>query len=352
MRHEVHKVAQRHRTAGHMARGAVLAEQVVIALATSALQQVDGLRVDQVLFAAKRAPCRHAQRGQLLGRRAFRQRHRVVVALVQLALHAGGVQAADARGRVREAAVDQAFVQAQNLEDLRAVVALHRGDAHLRHDGRDAGRHGAVVVGHGLVAGQRDLAAFAQVAYALVRRVRVDAGRGIAHQAGEIVRAHSVAGFHQQVGVRAQAHGNQVVVHSAQRQHAGNGHLALAGAIGQHYQVRALAHGLFHAFAQLGKRLFKRAFRRAALVGAAEAARLEAHAVDGAQAVELRVREHRAFQADKAARVAAILQHVAMVADVQHAAGDETFAQSVNRRVRDLGKQLVEVIEETALLRA
>ena len=225
-------------------------------------------------------------------------------------------------------------------------------DAHLRHDGRDASRHGAVVVGHGLVAGQRDLTALAQVADALVRRVRVDAGHGIAHQAGKIVRAHGIAGFHQQVGVRAQTHSNQVVVHSAQRQQAGDRHLALAGAVGQHDQVRALAHGLLHVFAQLGKRLLKRTFRRAALVGAAEAARLESHAIDGAQAVELRVREHGAFQADKAARVAAILQHVAMVADVQHAAGDEAFAQSINRRVRDLGKQLVEVIEEATLLRA
>ena len=70
---KVHEVAQRDRTPGHVARGAVLTEQIVGAFAASALQQVDGLRVDQVLFAAKRAPRGDAERGQLLGRGALLQ---------------------------------------------------------------------------------------------------------------------------------------------------------------------------------------------------------------------------------------------------------------------------------------
>ena len=53
------------------------------------------------------------------------------------------------------------------------MVALHRGDAHLRHDGGYAGHNGAIVVGHGLIARDGDLAALAQVADALVRRMRV-----------------------------------------------------------------------------------------------------------------------------------------------------------------------------------
>ena len=160
-RREVHEIAQRDRAPGHVARGAVLAEQVVVALAASALQQVDGLRVDQVLLAAKRTPRGDAERGKLLGRGALLQGQGAVVALVELALHAGGIQAADARGGVREILLHQGIVQAQDLEDLRAVVTLHRGDAHLRHNGGDAGHNGAVVVCHGLIAGDRDLAALA-----------------------------------------------------------------------------------------------------------------------------------------------------------------------------------------------
>ena len=348
-RREVHEIAQRDRTTGHVARGAILAEQVVVALAASALQQVDGLRVDQVLLAAKRAPRGNAERGKLFGRGALLQGQGAVVALVELALHAGGIQAADARGGVREVLLHQGIVQAQDLEDLRAVVALHRGDAHLRHDGGDAGHNGAVVVGHGLIAEDRDLAALAQVADALVRRIRVDTRRGIAHQAGEIVRAHRVAGLDDQVGVGAQAHGDQVVVHGSQRQQAGDGHFAFRRAVGQHDQVHAIAHRLLDVDAQLGKRRLERALGGIAVISAREALRLEADAIDGAQAIELVVREHGAFQAHQAARVAAVLEHVAVVAHVQNAAGDEAFAQRIDRRVRDLGEQLVEVIEEAAL---
>ena len=348
-RREVHEVAQRDRAPGHVARGAVLAEQVVVALAARALQQIDGLRVDQVLLAAKRAPRGDAERGKLLGRGALLQSQGAVVALVELALHAGGIQAADAGGGVREILLHQGIVQAQDLEDLRTVVALHRGDAHLRHDGGDTGHDGAVIVGHGLVAGNGDLAALAQVANALVRRIRVDARRGIAHQAGEIVRAHRVAGLDDQVGVGAQAHGDQVVMNGSQRQQAGDGHFAFRRAVGQHDQVHAIAHRLLDVDAQLGKRLLEHVLGGIAVISAHEALRLEADAINSAQAIELVVREHGAFQAHQAARVAAVLEHVAVVAHVQHAAGDEAFAQRVDRRVRDLGEQLVEVIEEAAL---
>ena len=39
-----------------------------------------------------------------------------------------------------------------------------------------------------------------------------------------------------------------------------------------------------------------------------------------------------------------------MVADVEHRRGDEAFAQCIDRRICDLGKQLVEIVEEAARL--
>ena len=40
--------------------------------------------------------------------------------------------ASDPRSRSREVCVDQIFVQSDGLENLRAAVALQRGNAHLR----------------------------------------------------------------------------------------------------------------------------------------------------------------------------------------------------------------------------
>ena len=76
--------------------------------------------------------------------------------------------------------------------------------------------------------------------------------------------------------------------------------------------------------------------------------RLEAHAVDGADAPERVVGEQRPLQAHEAAGVAAVLEQVAVIAEVEHRARDEALAQRVDRRVGDLGEELVEVVEEGA----
>ena len=203
-----------------------------------------------MLLAVNRAPRGHAKRGKLVGRRGLVERDCLVVALVQLALHTFHAKSADARGRMGEALVDECAVEAQDLENLRGVVTLHRGDAHLRHDGRDARGDRLVVVRDSDVAVHVELAALAQIADALVRHVRVDARSGIAHQAGEIVRAHRVAGLHEQIGVGAQAHVDQVVVHRGERKKTRDGDFPLARAIGQHDQVRTAAHGRLHVLAQ------------------------------------------------------------------------------------------------------
>ena len=247
---EIEQVAQRDRAAGHMACGAVFLEYAVVAFAHRTLEQVNRLRIDQVLLAVNRAPRGHAERGKLVGCRGLVERNRLVVALVQLALHAFHAKSADARGRMGEALVDECVVESQDLEDLRGMVTLHRRDAHLRHDGRDARGDRLVVVRDSGVAIHVELAALAQIADALVRHVRVDARSGIAHQAGEIVRAHRVAGLHEQIGVGAQAHVDQVVVHRGERKKARDGDFSLARAIGQHDQVRAAAHGRLHVLAQ------------------------------------------------------------------------------------------------------
>ena len=350
LRRKVEQVTQRDRAAGDMARGAVFLEHVVVALAHRTLEQVDRLGVDQVLLAVNWAPRGHAERGKLVGRRGFVERDSLVVALVQLALHAFHTKSADARGGMGEALADERVVEAQDLKDLRGMVTLHRGDAHLRHDGRDARGDRLIVVRDGGVAVHVELAALAQIADALVRHVRVDARGGIAHQAGEIVRAHRVAGLDKQIGIGAQTHVDQVVVHRSERKKARDGDFPLTRAVGQHDQVRAAAHGRFHVLAQCGERPFESALLSAARISAAEARRLEPDAVDRAQAVELVVGEHRAFEAHETAGVAAVFQKVAVVADVEHRRGDEAFAQRIDWRVRDLGKQLVEVVEEAARL--
>ena len=134
-----------------MQAGAVLLKGVVAVLAAGGLQQVDGLRVDQVILAAERAPLGQTQRGQLIGSRALKDGERGVIALILLALDVLDTHTAHTAHRAGEVRVDELRRKAHGLEDLRRMVALHRGDAHLGHDGDDARCRSLVVVGDALL---------------------------------------------------------------------------------------------------------------------------------------------------------------------------------------------------------
>ena len=253
-------------------------------------------------------------------------------------------------GREREVLLDQLVGEAQDLEDLRGVVALHRGDAHLGHDGDDARRDGAVVGGAGLLGSEGELAAGAEVGDALMGQVGVDAARRVAHQAREVVRTDGVAGLHHEVGAGAQAAADEVVVHAPEGQKRRDRRLAGARAVGDHDDVGPGAHVPLGRAGQLVEGALEGTVAAVRRVDRAHRLRAEARAVDRADALEVGPGEHGAGQAHEAAGVAAVLEEVAVVTEVEHRARDEALAQGVDRRVGHLGEELVEVVEERARL--
>ena len=333
-----------------MQAGAVLLKGVVAVLAAGGLQQVDGLRVDKVILAAERAPLGQTQRGQLIGSRALEDSERGVVVLILLALDVLDTHTAHTAHRAGEVRVDELRRKAHGLEDLRRMVALHRGDAHLGHDGDDARRRGLVVVGDALLGRHIQVAVRRQVANARMRVVRIDAARGVAHQCRKVVRRHGVATLHHDVGKGTHAGADQVVVHAAHGEQRRHGHLTRSGAIAQHHDVHAVADRSLNILCKLLERSLQRALARVAAVHGTETAGLKAHAVDGTDTLELLLAQQWALQANQLAGRTGVLEQVAVVAQVERGRGDHMLAQGVDRRVRDLGKQLIEVVEERARL--
>ena len=333
-----------------MQAGAVLLKGVVAVLAAGGLQQVDGLRVDKVILAAERAPLGQTQRGQLIGSRALKDSERGVVALILLALDVLDTHTAHTAHRAGEVRVDELRSEAHGLEDLRGVVALHRGDAHLGHDGDDAGGRSLVVVGDALLGCHVQIAVRRQVANARMRVVRIDAARGVAHQRRKVVRGHGVATLHHDVGKGTHAGADQVVVHAAHGEQRRYGHLARSGTIAQHHDVHAVADRGLNVLCKLLERSLQRTLAGIAAVDGTETAGLKAHAVDGADTLELLLAQQRALQAHQLAGRTGILEQVAVVAQVERGRGDHMLAQGVDGRVRDLSEQLIEVVEERARL--
>ena len=251
---KVEQVAQAHGTAGAVQAGAVLLKGVVTVLTAGGLQQVDSLRVDQVILATERAPLGQTQRGQLIGSRALKDSERGVVALVLLALNVLDTHTAHTAHRAGEVRVDELRRKAHSLEDLRRMVALHRGDAHLGHDGDDAGGRSLVVVGDALPGRHVQVAVCRQIADAGMCVVRIDAARGVAHQCRKVVRRHGIAALHHDIGKGAHAGTDQVVVHAAHGEQRRHGHLARSGTIAQHHNVHAVADRSLNVLGKLFER--------------------------------------------------------------------------------------------------
>ncbi len=226
------------------------------------------------------------------------------------------------------------------------MVALHGGDAHLGHDAHDARRDGLVVVRDGLLGATGQDPAPGQIGDAVLGQVGVDARGRVAHQSREVVGRYGVAGLHHDVGVHAQAGPHEVVVHGAQGQQRGDGHLALARPVGDYDDVGAVPHGLGDLLAEGVQRLGQGARPGSPVVDGEETLGREALLVDAQNPLELVAREHRVGQPDEPAVGPGVHQHGAVVAQVQHRGCDHPLAQGVNRRVRDLGKELMEVVKK------
>ena len=180
--------------------------------------------------------------------------------------------------------------------------------------------------------------------------VRIDAARGVAHQCRKVVRGHGVAALHHDIGKGTHAGADQVVVHAAHSEQRRHGHPAHSGTIAQHHDVHAVADRSLNVLGKLLERSPQRALAGIAAVHGTEATGLKAHAVDGADAVELLLAQQRALQAHQLTGRTRVLEQVAVVAQVERGRGDHMLAKGVDGRVRDLSEQLIEVVKERTRL--
>mmetsp|Transcript_19513 Transcript_19513/g.65512 ORF Transcript_19513/g.65512 Transcript_19513/m.65512 type:complete len:933 (-) Transcript_19513:1998-4796(-) len=112
-----------------------------------------------------------------------------------------------------EARLDHLGPEAHCLEDLGALVGLHRGDAHLGHDLEDAKTHRLLVARHGRGGGLAvRLGHAGHGAHSEARAHRV---RAVAHEGGEVVHLLGVGRVDEEAHARAEAILDEGLVHRA-----------------------------------------------------------------------------------------------------------------------------------------
>ena len=332
----------------------VLLEHVVVTALGGLLQQEDGFRVVEVVFAGT-TPLVVAA-GAQVAVRAGGPLRRVGHAMADGDLFGQFVEsdASDAGGGAGEVFVDDVLVQADGFEQLCATVAHDGGDAHLRHDLEHAGRQRVGQVLHRGFGIDVEIALAGQVFDGFERQIRVDGRRAIGDQQSDMVDFTHIAGLddHGDLGARVSA--QQMVLHRGGEQQRRNRSPRVVGvAIGEHEEVGSVFDGFVDFLEDLVETFLQRLAAASDLIKTLDDERLIVAAEDlgAVEALELRHLvgvEHRQRNEDLLGMQFGIGQQVRLGTDGGFKAGHDLFTLPVERRIGDLRELLGEVVEQHA----
>ena len=322
----------------------VLLEGVVIARADGFLQRVDRQRVEKVgfTFFTPLIVTAHVERMHL--RVAIREATHV--ALDGLFGDHIDVAAFHAGGGPGEILVHHAFAKADGFKDLRTAIALHRGDADLRRDLDDALGGGLdEVINRLLVVHVHEQTLADHVVERFKGEVRIDRAAAEADQRAEVMHFARFTGLQHDVALRAGALADQMMMQTAHGQQSRDRSLfGRNAAIRQNEDVAAL----FDQIVRLGAKRVHRGFEALRALfrvkGDVERRGGKFAAGDAFELRELLVAEDRRLQLDQVAAFRLRIEQVALATDGRDRRRDDFLADAVNRRVRHLREELLEVV--------
>ena len=273
----------------------------------------------------------------------------------EFVLHAGFARqnvepdAFDPRRRTGEVSLDEFLVEADGFEDLRAAIALQRGDAHLGEDLQQALVDGLDVVIERLFGSDAvgQLAAQAHVLEGLDGEIGIDGAGSVADEQRIVHDLARLAGFDDERDLGAGLLADQVVVNRGEREQARDGRVVFVdAAIGNDDQGVAGFDGERRAAAEAVERALEAFF---AVLGGEERGQGGGEQVaggDAAQFLEIAigedgVRQRSVWQCSR--RFLRMLRSRADVADERH---HHLFANGIDGRIGDLREKLLEVIEQ------
>ena len=322
----------------------VILEGLVVARAHGLLQLVDRVGIEQVVLAIA-APLVAAAdiEGRALRLAVGEGR---AVPRFDVAGDFFHADTFDAGRRPGEVAVDDGLVDADGLEDLGAAVRLDRRDAHLGSHLDDAldGRFDEVLVGGlGVDVGEQTL--MDHVVDRLEGQIRVDGAASVTDEQREVVDLARFAGLQDQSDPGAGTLADEVVMQTADGQQGRDGRaLGAEAAVGENEDVGPVIDGLGGGLEEVFQSLLEALGALVDLVEDGQGDRLVARLVDALELGQFFIGQHRRLQLDEMAALRTRSQQVLLGADRGDGAGDDLFADAVDRRVGDLREQLVEVV--------
>ncbi len=262
----------------------------------------------------------------------------------------------DIRRRALEILFDQGLVQTDGFKDLRTTVGHVGRDAHLGHDLAQSLAHRLDVVVDRLFGRQfSDQTLGSHIAQGFHRQIRVHRFGTVTCEQGEVMGFTRRASFDDQTGRRAQALLDQVLVDRRGGQQRGNRDMRCIDlAVGDDQDVVTRAHGILGLRTQRGELGFNAVLAPLHRITDVEFKRLELVIGEFLDLTDLRhvleVQDRLGyFEAHRRVDVVEVEQ-VRLRADEGHRRHHERFADRIDRRVRHLCKELLEVVVEGLVL--
>ncbi len=276
------------------------------------------------------------------------------VPVERLAGEHGAADSADPRGRAGEVALDERRLEPDRLEDLRAAVGGDRRDPHLRDRLQQALRDPLDRALLRLLDGQRfrQPALLDELGERLEHHVGVDGGGAVADQGREVVDVARLARLDHEPGLQARPLAHEVVVHRGDReQRRDRDAFGAEVPVGEDQDVHAAGERLVGLPADPLERRVEPAGALGDRPGDVERVRLEDGRVDLAQALELLVPQDRLRDHELVCVLGRLAEQVPLGADARRDAHHDRLARRVDRRVRHLREELLEVgVEERPLV--
>ena len=324
----------------------IFLERLVIRGADGLLQFVNRLWIEEVILALFAPLILAADVERVAVDLPFGER--VPMPNLDLARDHIHAHALDAAGGPGEIFIDHRTRETDGLKNLRAAIRLNRRDAHFRGDFHDTLHRGLrKIFARGLVFHADEQALTNHVVERLERQIRIDRAAAVSDQQREMMHLARLARFEHQADARPRALANEMVMQPAHREQRWNrGVLRVDAAVGQNENVDAVGDGLVGLLENIVERFLEalRALRH----------RIQNRQRDGfvAGLVEMLelgkflVRENRRLEFDEVTALGNRVEQIFFRANRGLRAGDNFLANAINRRVRDLREELLEIIEQ------
>ena len=327
----------------------IFLERVEVLGPHALLQAMDRLGIEQMELAVRAPLIQTADRQRMPVDAAIRE-GRLVTHEHFLRDHVHA-DAADTRRRPREVLVDDVLTQAHRFEHLRAAIALDRGDAHLGHDLDDAlGRGLDQVLARSLVIDVDEAIVANHAVDRFERDVWVDRARAVTDEQCEVMHFARLAGFDDDADAGTQTFANQIVMEARDREQCRNRReLTIDATIAQDEDVHFL---FLDQSARHQANFFHRLHQAFLAARDAEEGRqhadTQARQIHAADLGEVFVGDDRPLELEAAAIRGLRIQQVAFRAQACFGRGDDLFTDRIDRRIRDLREQLLEIVIEQA----